>query len=192
LPPNIAAPIESLVGTISTGVLYPQRAANFRADPKNFALKYYTENFKVFISILLGPASVGGGAYFVIAALHPARYAQSAAVLPALMLRSAFLSFASPAKDLLIAAGHDHVILHGNVFRVAGLLAASLTGYFLRASWFRLWHRSERAAPLGFYLWLQWKQLLVPKYELYNAAFMLVVAVVSYSASNLRVRLPSQ
>ncbi len=52
---NIAAPIESLIGKISNQVLYPRCAHNYRTDRDTFSLKYYTENVRLFFSILIVP-----------------------------------------------------------------------------------------------------------------------------------------
>src|ERR1700733_8654677 len=113
---NIAAPIESLISRISQMVLYPRCAHDFRADPDTYYIKYYTNNVKVFFSMLIVPAAIGGAARLLIAVLYDSRYALAGPILQAFMLRAMFLSGPSPAEDLLIAAGESQVILTGNVY----------------------------------------------------------------------------
>jgi O-antigen/teichoic acid export membrane protein len=187
LAANIAALIESLITKISQLVLYPRCAHNFRTDRDTFALKYYTENIRLFIAILILPAAVGGAAHFIIRFLYPAQYALAGTVLQALMLRAALLSLASPAEDLLIAAGESHVILFGNIFRAVSMCAASLIGYyFLGFLGFIYGIAFSGLPPLIYYLWLQrGKGMLNVRYEIYKVAFVLGIAVTAHLASTL-------
>jgi lipopolysaccharide exporter len=184
---NIAAPIESLIGRISQMVLYPRCAHNFNADRDTFALKYYKENTKLFVTILLIPAAVGGAAHLLIALLYDPRYAQAAAVLQAFMIRAALLSLASPAEDLLIAAGNPQVILVGNILRAIWVFGGSLLGYY----WFGFLGFAYGTAlsglpPLIYYWWLQRKNgYLTPKYEFYKLALLGGVAICALTASTL-------
>jgi lipopolysaccharide exporter len=184
---NIAAPIESLIGKISQMVLYPRCAHDFRTDPDTYWIKYYTNNIKVFLSIMIVPAAIGGGARLLIAVLYDSRYALAGPILQAFMLRAMLFAVASPAEDLLIATGESQVILIGNVFRAVGMLAASLTGYyFFGIMGFAYGVALSGLPPLIYYLWLQnRKKILIVKYELYKAAFLCGIALIAYMGSSL-------
>jgi O-antigen/teichoic acid export membrane protein len=187
LAANIAAPIESLITKISQLVLYPRCAHNFRLDQDTVSLKYYTENTRLFISILIVPAIVGGAAHLIISLLYDSRYAQAAPVLQAFMVRAALLSLASPAEELLIAAGTWHVILVGNVVRAISLISASLIGYhFFGFMGFTYGAALSGLPPLIYYLWLQeQKGMLIAKYELYRLVFVFGIATSAYLTSSL-------
>jgi O-antigen/teichoic acid export membrane protein len=184
---NIAGSVDSLISKISQMVLYPRVAHNFREDPASFTRKYYTENMKLFASVLLLPAAVGGSAHFLITLLYPPRYATAGLVLEAFMLRSALLAFAQPAEDLLIAAGEYQVILMGNVYRAVSLLTGSLVGYFFFGFLgFVYGVALSGLPPLLYYWWLQRsKGFMILRYEAYKVAFFIGVALSSYLASSL-------
>jgi lipopolysaccharide exporter len=187
LATNIANVIESLITKISQLVLYPRCAHNFRTNRDTFSLKYYTENTRLFIGILIIPAAVGGAANFIIRLLYPPQYALAGAVLQALMVRAALLALASPAEDLLIAAGESHVILFGNIFRAVSMCAVSLSGYyFFGFMGFIYGIAFSGLPPLVYYLWLQReKGMLVVRYEVYKVAFVLGIALSVHLTSIL-------
>lgn len=187
LASNIAGLIESLITKISQLVLYPRCAHNFRTDRDNFSLKYYTENVKLFIGILIIPAAVGGAAHFIIRLLYPAQYALAGTVLQALMVRAALLSLASPAEDLLIATGESHVILFGNIFRAVSMCAASLAGYYFFGFIGFIYGISlSGLPPLIYYLWLQSeKGMLIVRFEVYKVVFVLAIALSAHLTSML-------
>jgi lipopolysaccharide exporter len=184
---NIASQIESLVIKISNQVLYPRLAHNFRTDRDSFSLKYYTENVRLFVSILFLPAAICGGAHLLIAVLYDARYAQAADVLQALMLRAIILALASPAEDRLIAAGAFHVMLVGNVFRAIWMFAMSLAGYYFFG--FMGFAYGAALSPLPsllYYSWLQRRMgMLIGRYELLKLVFIACVALGAYAVSAL-------
>ncbi len=184
---NIAGPVEALISRISQTVLYPRCAHNYRTDPANVTVKFYTENIKLFASLLLLPAMIGGAAQLVVAVLYPARYAQSGMVLQAFMVRASLLSLASPAEDLLIAAGQFHVILVGNIYRAIWMVVASLAAYFVYGFVGFIYGIALSALPpLLYYLWLQnARSMLITRYELYKIGFIAVVATSSFVASKL-------
>ena len=184
---NIAGPIESLINKISNQVLYPRCAHNFRADPNTFSLKYYTENIRLFVSILIVPAAIGGGARLLIAILYDPRYAQAADVLQAFMLRAMLLSLATPSEDLLFASGRSHVMLVGNFFRAAWMFAMSLAGYYFFGFIGFTYGAALSALPSLIYYWrLQYKSgLMIPKYELLKMSFASCVAIAAYVSSSL-------
>ena len=182
---NIVNPIEGLVTKISQTVLYPRCAHNYRTNRDTFSLAYYTENVKLFISMLILPAAVWGAAQWVISVLYPARYAEAGAILQALMLRAVLLSLASPAEDLLIAAGEYQVILHGNILRAIWMFGGSLGGFYLFGFMGFVYGAAlSGLPPLIYYLSLQHKKgLLIAKYEIYKVAFVGSIAMVSYGIS---------
>jgi lipopolysaccharide exporter len=184
---NIAGPLESLISKISQSVLYPRCAHNYRVDPGSVSSKYYTENVKLFISMLILPGAVGGAASLIIGILYPSRYAEAAIVLQAFMLRAALLALYSSAEDLLIAAGESHVMLIGNVYRAIWIFAASLTGfYFFGFIGFTYGVALSNLPPLIYYLWLQHKKgMLIVKYEVYKVAFIVAIAISSYATSSI-------
>jgi lipopolysaccharide exporter len=187
LASNIAAPIESLITKISQAVLYPRCAHDFRTDPDTYWIKYYRDNIKVFASMMIAPAAIGGGARLLIAVLYDSRYATAGPILQALMLKAMLLAIASPAEDLLIATGETQVILVGNIFRAIGMVVASLTGYyFFGFMGFAYGIALSGLPPLIYYLWLQnRKRILIPKYEVYKAAFICGIALLAYAGSSL-------
>ena len=182
---NIASPIEGLITKISQTVLYPRCAHNYRSNRNTFSLSYYTENVKLFISILILPAAVGGAAPWVISVLYPARYAEAGAILQALMLRAVLLSLASPAEDLLIAAGEYQVILHGNALRAIWMFAGSFGGaYLFGFIGFVYGAALSGLPPLVYYLWLQHRKgMLIVKYEIYKVGFVGAVAILAQLTS---------
>ena len=184
---NIAGSVETLTTKISQMVLYPRCAHNFREDRQSFALKYYTENTKLFASVLFLPALIGGSAQLLIRVLYDSRYALAGTVLQALMVRAILLSFAAPAEDLLVAAGEYQVILHGNVLRAGSMAVASLVGYELFGFLGFIYGISlSGLLPLAYYLWVQKKRgMLIRKYEMYKVAFAATVMLLAYSSSAL-------
>jgi O-antigen/teichoic acid export membrane protein len=136
---------------------------------------------------LVVPAAIGGAARLFVSVLYDSRYAAAAAVLQAFMMRAVLLSLASPAEDLLIAAGQYQVILYGNVFRAIWMIVASLAGYyFFGFMGFTYGVALSALPPLIYYLWLQKeKGMLVVKYEVYKVQFAASVAILAYLASSL-------
>jgi lipopolysaccharide exporter len=184
---NMAAPIESLIAKISQMVLYPRCAHNFNANKETFSLKYYTENTKLFISILIMPALIGGSANLLIALLYDPRYALAGTVLQAFMLRASLFSLASPAEDLLIASGQAQVILIGNVFRAIWVFAGSLLGYyFFGFIGFAYGTALSGLPPLIYYWSLQRKKgYMMAKYEFYKVGFVAAAAICSLAFTDL-------
>jgi lipopolysaccharide exporter len=184
---NIAGSIESLINRVSSSVLYPRCAHNFRENPDTATKRYYTENTKLFVSILAMPAAIAGAAHLMITLLYDSRYSEAGSVLQALAIRAVLLSFAAPAEDLLISAGQFHVILFGNVLRAAWIVVGSLVGYhFLGFLGFVYGLSLSGLPPLAYYLWLQRsKGMLIVRYELYKLAFVLAVGLTCYMGSSL-------
>jgi len=183
---SIAAPIDSLVSNICHMVLYPRCAHDFNSDRNTFVSKYYSGNTKLLISILIMPAAVGGAAHLIIALLYDPRYAQAAVILQAFMIRSALLALATPAEDLLIAAGETQVILIGSLLRAAFVVAGSLTGYYLYGlPGFAYGMGLSGLPPLLYYWRLQRnKGFLRGRYELYRVVFVVGVAICALIVGN--------
>ncbi|HUZ33517.1 MAG TPA: oligosaccharide flippase family protein [Xanthobacteraceae bacterium] len=188
---NIAGSVSSLISKISQTVLYPRCAHSFRTNRSGFALAYYRDNIKLFISMMLLPAALGGAAQLVITILYPATYAQAGVVLQAFMMRAGILAFAAPAEDLLIAAGDYKVILHGNVFRVIALFGASLVGYRLFGFLGFVYGTAlSGMAPLAYYWWLQRRnKMMILKYEAYKLGFALVLTLSAHLTSGVILHL---
>lgn len=186
LAANITGSIDGLISKVSQSVLYARCAHNFRTDRANLGPKYYSENVKLFVSILLLPAAIGGAAHFIITVLYPARYGEAGAILQAFMLRATLLALGSPAEDLLIATGQYQVILHGNIFRAITMLVASLTGYYLFGFMGFVYGAALSALPPLIYYWgLQRKNgLFMGLYEAYRVGFAAAVWIAAYAASS--------
>lgn len=191
LAANIAGSVEGLISKISQSVLYARCAHTFRTDRENLGSKYYSENLKLFVSILFLPAAVGGAAHFLITLLYPSRYAEAGAILQAFMLRAALLALGQPAEDLLIAIGEYQVILHGNIYRAAGLLVASLLGYYLFGFMGFVYGTSLSALPPLIYYWrLQARHgLLKVRFESYKVAFILAIWGAAFLLSSILLAL---
>jgi lipopolysaccharide exporter len=179
---NISGSIETLISKISQAVLYPRIAHNFRENPDTAVKQYYTENTKLFASILAMPAAVAGMAHLIIGLLYDPRYNEAGGVLQALAIRAVLLSLASPAEDLLISVGQFHVILVGNILRALWIVLGSLAGYYCFGFLGFIYGLSlSGVPPLIYYLWLQnSKGMLILKYELYKLTFVVAVGAGSY------------
>jgi len=184
---NIAGPVESLITKISQLVLYPRCAHNYRDNPATFPTRYYTENKKLFATILILPALVGGLAPILISVLYDPRYIRAGFVLQAFMLRAQLLALASPAEDMLIAAGESHILLYGNIFRAAWMFAGSLTGYYLFGFMGFVYGTAlSGLPPLIYYMWLQRRKgMLIARYEIYKFAFVVGVGMLTYLVGTL-------
>jgi O-antigen/teichoic acid export membrane protein len=184
---NIAGPVEGLISKISQMVLYPRLAQGFRDDRDSLPLSYYTGNLSLFAIILMIPAAIGGAAQLIITVLYDPRYSAAGLILQAFMMRALLLALASPAEDLLIAAGEYQVILHGNILRAIWVVAGSIIGYYLFGFIGFIYGLAlSGAPPLLYYLWLQrTKGLMIARYEFFKVAFALGVGICAYLASSL-------
>lgn len=185
LAANIAGPIESLILKISQMVLYPRCARIFRSSPERLTGSYYTENMKVFLSLMLPPAVVGGAAQLIIQLLYPLRYSDSGIVLYAFMLRAGIIAFSSPAEDLLVAVGEYGVILIGSILRTAWMITASLIGYYYFGFYGFIYGIAANPLPALLYYWWRQRQhnMLILRYELVKLGLFIAVALLSYFGS---------
>lgn len=182
---NMAAPFEGLISKISQMVLYPRCAHDFREHRDSFATRFYNENNRLFLSILILPPIAFGAAHVIVSILYPARYLAAETVFRAFMLRATLLSLASPSEDLLIAAGESQVILIGNIARASWMVFGSIIGYFAFGFLGFIYGMAlSGLPPLVYYFWLQRRLgFLIAKYEYYKVAFVIVLALSSYLIS---------
>jgi lipopolysaccharide exporter len=182
---NIAGPIESLILNTCHSVLYPRCAQVFRADPRTLVSSYYGSNIKLFASILMLPAAVGGAAFLIVSVLYDPRYWNTGGVLEAFMVRATLTAFAASAEALLIAAGEPQVILIGSLFRTLWIVPASLGGYYFFGFTGFVYGTASNALPaLVYYFWLQKKRnLLIVRHELSKVLFALAVAICAHTLS---------
>lgn len=174
---SITSPVEGLISRLSRFVLYPRCAENNRTQRDSSRELYYRQNAKIFLIMLALPACVAGGADVIVRVLFDPRYYGAAFILQALCLRSILSALASPAEDVLVAAGHARVVLVGNCLRLVWLVAASLVGYKFFGFTGFIYGAATDLVPSLVYLW--WKQnsseLLVVKFEAARMGFAAVV-----------------
>jgi len=184
---NIAAPIEGLINRVSQMVVYPRCAHNFRTDRSTYALRYYTENLRLFAGTLALPAAVGGAGPLIVTLLYDPRYHRAGAVLQAFMVRATLSALASPAEQVLVAAGEVRVMLIGNLLRAIWVPVACLMGYHLFGFMGFAYGTALSALPaLSYYLRMQWrKDFLIVRYEVYKLLYVCAVAALAYLASSV-------
>ena len=188
---SIAAPVDGLINKVAQLVLYPRCAHDFRTAPQRFALRYYTRNTNLYISILALPAAIGGAAQLLIRLLYDPRYIQAGAILEAFMVRSALLSLAGAAECMLLAAGELQAQLQGNIVRAISVVVGTLAGYFLAGLMGFVYGAALSVLPqLLFYLWLQGRKgFLMLRYEVYKVLFVVATFVLAYLVSHLLLTL---
>jgi lipopolysaccharide exporter len=191
LASSIAAPVDSLINKVSQLVLYPRCAHDFRTAPDRFAVRYYTRNTSLYMSILALPAAIGGAAPLLVHLLYDPRYAQAGTILEAFMVRSSLLSLAGAAECMLIAAGELQAQLHGNIVRAVSVVAGTLAGYYLAGFMGFVYGAVLSVLPqLLYYLWLQRRKgYLMVGYEAYKLLFMVATFALAYLVSHLLLRL---
>jgi len=182
---SITAPVEGLISRLSRVVLYPRCAENNRTQRESSRELYYRQNVKIFLIMLALPACVAGGAEVIVRVLFDPRYYGAAVILQALCLRSILSALASPAEDVLVAAGHARVVLVGNCLRLVWLVAASLIGYKFFGFVGFIYGAATDLVPALIYLW--WKQnaseLLVMKFEAARMGFAAAAFGLSLAAT---------
>lgn len=186
LAASISGQVETIIGRASTAVLYPRCAHNYRNARETFSLNYYVENTRLFLATLGMPAALFGAAHLLISVMYDPRYARAAEVLQAFCVRAILLAFASPAENMLIAAGESRIVLVGNVYRTIWIIGASVLGYRLFGFMGFTYGIALSALPaLTYYVWLQQKKgFLVVKYEVYKLAYACCTACCAYFVSS--------
>jgi O-antigen/teichoic acid export membrane protein len=179
-------PVDTLTTHVSRHVLLARCSDIVRTDPESLRIRYYRDNIKLFMLVLLIPALVGGGGRFLVDLLYDDRYAYAAVILQAFMLRSILLSLSGPAENLLVASSGGRVVLVGNLFRIAFLPAGAFLGYLLAGfKGFILGVVLSEAPALGYFLWQQERQdLLIVRYELLKLLFIAGVFATSFAVSS--------
>ncbi len=108
-------------------------------------------------------------------------------ILQAIMIRTVLLSIASPAENMLIAAGESHVILVGNVivYRATAIVVGSVAGFYAFGFVGFLYGMALSGLPPAIYVLVRQRRLGVPilSHEIYRVAYMAVIAIAAYLAS---------
>lgn len=186
---SVAGPADALTGRLCQFVLYPRCAAVFRDAPSALRERYYSDNFKLLVLITALPPLVAGSGQAIIDLLYDPRYREAGLVLQALMIRAVLCTFLRPAESLLTAAGQVRVQLMANILRLAWIVPASLTGYWLYGFPGFIVLASMDALPAVVYLLRKQAQsgLLVIRYELFRLAFVVACFAASLAGSWLVV-----
>jgi O-antigen/teichoic acid export membrane protein len=180
---NIALPVDTLTSQISRHVLLARCSDIFRSAPESLRFRYYRDNVKLFMLVMLIPAAVAGSSRFLVDLLYDDRYTYAAVILQAFMLRSILLSLSGPAENLLVATGGGRIVLAGNLFRIGFLPAGALLGYLAGGfEGFLLGIVLSEAPVLGYFWWRQKTQnLLIVRYEFIKLAFIGGVFTMSFA-----------
>lgn len=182
LAANVIQAVDSIIVTLTQNVLTPQLAEAFRRDRSSATRVYYRENARLHAFVLLLPAAVGGAAPLIVEVLFDPRYASAALILQAFALRSVLLAFYSSSENLLVASGHNHIGLMGNVLRAVWLMPGVLIGYRLFGfHGFLVMAVLYNVPGLCYYYWLQAREgLVVARYEVYRLALAGAVFAVTF------------
>lgn len=183
LAANVIQAVDSLVTTLTQNVLTPQMAEAFRRDRKSATAVYYRDNARLHAFVLVLPAAVSGFAHLIVEILFDPRYAGAALILQAFAARSVLLAFYSSSENLLVASGHNHIGLMGNILRACWLIPGVLIGHhFFGFHGFLVMAVLYNVPGLCYYYWLQAREdLVVVRYEIYRFALAAAVFAVSFT-----------
>lgn len=183
LAANVIQAVDSIIVTLTQNVLLPQLAEAFRRDRKSATSVYYLDNARLHAFVLLLPAVVGGAAHLIVEVLFDPRYEGAALVLQAFAARSVLLAFYSSSENLLVASGHNHIGLMGNVLRAVWLMPGVLIGYyFFGFRGFLVMAVLYNVPGLCYYFWLQAREgLVVIRYEVYRVTLAAAVFAVTFA-----------
>jgi lipopolysaccharide exporter len=184
LAANVIQAVDALVTTLTQNVLTPHMAEAFRRDRPSATSVYYRDNARLHAFVLALPAAVAGFAHLIVEILFDPRYAGAALILQAFAARSVTLAFYSSSENLLVASGHNHIGLTGNVLRACWLVPGVLIGHhFLGFHGFLVMAVLYNLPGICYYYWLQAREgLVVVRYEAYRVT---LVATVFAAASSL-------
>lgn len=187
LASNILGPVDALIDRLSRNILYPRMAANFRLDPSSFLLKYYRDSWKLHVVLLAGPALLLGMGTFVIQVLYDPRYIGAGVLLQFFAVRSLVNVFSASSEDLLVASGHLHIQLVGNIVRVGWLIPLLLTlSHFYGLTGFMVAIAVELIPTAAYYYFVQSRnRLVIWKYEAMRLAFVVVLATLGYLVATI-------
>ena len=170
LATNVIQAVDALVTTLTQNVLYPQMAEAFRRDRKAAIGVYYRDNVRLHAFVLVLPAAVSGFAHLIVEILFDTRYSGAALILQAFAARSVLLAFYSSSENLLVASGHNHIGLMGNILRACWLIPGVLIGHhFFGFHGFLIMAVLYNVPGLCYYYWMQAREdLVVVRYEIYR------------------------
>lgn len=184
---SVAMPIASLVTRLCQFVLYPRCAEVYRNDPESLRHRYYRDNRKLLLMLVLLPAAVGGCAQQIVELLFDVRYLSAGMVLQFVMIRIIVLGIVTPAESLLTATGYPKVQLVSNALRILWIVPASLLGfYFFGFPGFVLLSSLDAAAGGAYVLSTQYQRgLMRRRLELARLALVLLVWGLSFALSGV-------
>lgn len=185
LASNVSGPLIGLVEKISRSVMYPRCAHDVRTDRATAHIRFYRNNVKTFLIILGLPAIGAGAADLIVQVLFDPRYTYAGVILQAFLVRGSLISLAAPAEDLLVAAGHTHVVLVGNVLRISWVIPGCLLGYYFYGFEGFLYAGMLETLPALSYLWyLQYRErMMIVRYEWLKLGFLVTTFAVSLAVS---------
>jgi lipopolysaccharide exporter len=159
---NMAGPISGVIMHNARVVLYGRCSNYFRLNRATAAHRYYTENLRLFAVGAISPAILAGFAPLIVAILYDPRYMMAGRILIVLGLGVVIAAFQNASENLLVAAGHSHVVLGANIVRVISLIPAVILGYHFFGFEGFLWCTMAAAlVPLLYFYWEQWRNRLL-------------------------------
>lgn len=185
LASTVIQAVDSIILNLAQNVLFPQVADAFRRSRDSVLEVYYIENARLHLLIILLPAIIGGGSSFIVSVLFDLRYNGAVVILQAFAIRSILSAFYTSSETLLVASGHNHIGLTGNILRAVWIIPGVLLGYqFFGFDGFLLAIASNNVPGLCYYLWLQRKErLLVLRYEVYRVTLVVVAFLGALAAA---------
>ena len=176
---NLAGQAEALAIKVSQMVIYPRCAHDFRLERDRFAIRFYTENVRVFAVMGALVGALGGAANLLIFLLYDLRYSVAAGILQIITVRSVLVLFSAPAENLLVAAGELGVLVVGNVLRVIFIVVGAWVGFHIAGFDGFIGGMALSGLPtVMYYFWRQHRiQALALRYELYKLLYVGGVAL---------------
>jgi lipopolysaccharide exporter len=177
---NMLGPISGVIVHNARVVLYARCAAYFRQDRTAARSRYYSENRRLLLVGIVGPAIVAGLSQFIVSALYDVRYSSAGYVLMVLGIATIVTAFQNASENLLVASGKTHAVLVSNVVRLVSLIPLTLLGYHLFGFKGFLWATAlATVPPLLYYNVVQWREgLLDLRSELRLAALAAAIFLV--------------
>jgi O-antigen/teichoic acid export membrane protein len=184
---NVSGSAVGLVEKIARSVLYPRCAEDVRNDRSTAHLRYYRANVKIWLVILTLPAFGAGAADLIVQILYDPRYDFAGTILRAFLVAGMIKAIAAPAENLLVAAGHNRVVLIGNVLRISWIVPGCLLGnHFWGFTGFLYVMMLESLPAMVYLLWLQYRDgMMVVRYELMKFGYMAALFSFTWFASSL-------
>lgn len=183
---NILAPVSGLIVHNARAVLYPRLSSYFRTDKTSVRHRYYSENNRLLLVGLLGPALVAGFGNLFVQVLYDARYSEAGNILTVLAFGALFSAFSNASENMLVASGKNHYVFAGNAIRLISVIPASLLGFHFYGFEGFLWFNVAANLPgLAYFFFEQHRyKLLSLRYEIRFFAAALgayfFIAAISY------------